>query len=57
MSSFAEGIDVPLSTATRIVNRLVKKGIAVRHRSDLDRRTVEIDLRPLRLRARPAIPR
>lgn len=46
MSSFAEGIDVPLSTATRIVNRLVKKGIAVRHRSDLDRRTVEIDLSP-----------
>jgi DNA-binding MarR family transcriptional regulator len=46
MSNFAEGIDVPLSTATRIVNRLVKKGIAVRYRSDLDRRTVEIDLSP-----------
>ncbi len=46
MSSFAEGIDVPLSTATRIVNRLVKKGIAIRHRSEIDRRTVEIDLSP-----------
>ena len=44
MSAFAEGLDIPLSTATRIVNRLVKKGIAVRHRSELDRRIVEIDL-------------
>jgi DNA-binding MarR family transcriptional regulator len=44
MSDFADGIDVPLSTATRIVNRLVKKGLAVRYRSELDRRTVEIDL-------------
>jgi DNA-binding MarR family transcriptional regulator len=46
MSTFAEGIDVPLSTATRIVNRLVKKGIAVRNRSELDRRIVEVDLSP-----------
>jgi len=46
MSDFAEGVDVPLSTATRIANRLVKKGIAVRHRSELDRRIVEIDLSP-----------
>jgi DNA-binding MarR family transcriptional regulator len=44
MSDFAQGTDVPLSTATRIVNRLVKKGIVVRHRSDEDRRIVEIDL-------------
>ncbi len=46
MSDFALGIDVPLSTATRIVNRLVKKGIAARHRSELDRRIVEVDLSP-----------
>jgi DNA-binding MarR family transcriptional regulator len=46
MSAFAEGIDVPLSTATRIVNRLVKKDFVVRHRSDLDRRIVEVDLSP-----------
>ena len=46
MSAFAEGLDIPLSTATRIVNRLVKKGIAVRHRSDFDRRIVEVDLSP-----------
>ncbi len=46
MTDFSEGIDVPLSTATRIVNRLVKKGIVVRRRSDHDRRIVEIDLSP-----------
>jgi len=34
-------------TATRIVNRLVKKGIVVRRRSDLDRRIVEVDLSPI----------
>jgi DNA-binding MarR family transcriptional regulator len=44
MSDFAKGIGVPLSTATRIVNRLVKKGIVVRQRSDMDRRIVEVDL-------------
>jgi DNA-binding MarR family transcriptional regulator len=44
MSDYAQGIGVPLSTATRIVNRLVKKGIVVRRRSDEDRRIVEIDL-------------
>jgi DNA-binding MarR family transcriptional regulator len=32
MSDFAKGIGVPLSTATRIVNRLVKTGIVVRQR-------------------------
>ena len=47
MTDFAKGIDVPLSTATRIVNRLVKKGVVVRRRSDLDRRIVEIDLSPI----------
>ena len=46
MSDYSEGIGVPLSTATRIVNRLVKKGIVVRRRSDHDRRIVEIDLSP-----------
>lgn len=47
MTDFAKGIDVPLSTATRIVNRLVKKGVVVRRRSDQDRRIVEIDLSPI----------
>jgi DNA-binding MarR family transcriptional regulator len=47
MSDFAKGIGVPLSTATRIVNRLVKKSLVVRRRSDLDRRIVEIDLSPM----------
>jgi len=47
MTDFAQGIGVPLSTATRIVNRLVKKGMVVRYRSDHDRRIVEIDLSPI----------
>jgi DNA-binding MarR family transcriptional regulator len=47
MTEFAQGIGVPLSTATRIVNRLVKKDLAVRRRSDHDRRIVEIDLSPI----------
>jgi DNA-binding MarR family transcriptional regulator len=47
MTEFAQGIGVPLSTATRIVNRLVKKGLAVRCRSDHDRRIVEVDLSPI----------
>lgn len=47
MSDFAQGIKVPLSTATRIVNRMVKKGLVTRRRSDLDRRIVEIDLSPV----------
>jgi DNA-binding MarR family transcriptional regulator len=47
MTDFAKGIQVPLSTATRIANRLVKKGHLVRRRSDLDRRIVEVDLSPL----------
>lgn len=46
MSDFAQGVSVPLSTATRIVNRMVKKGLVIRQRSDLDRRIVEIDLSP-----------
>lgn len=47
MSDFAQGIEVPLSTATRIVNRMVKKGLVARRRSELDRRIVEIDLSPV----------
>lgn len=47
MTEFAKGTGVPLSTATRIVNRLVDKGHVVRRRSDLDRRIVEIDLSPI----------
>jgi len=47
MTDFANGIGVPLSTATRIVNRLVKKGLAVRVRSEKDRRIVEVDMSPI----------
>ncbi|MEO6802601.1 MAG: MarR family transcriptional regulator [Granulicella sp.] len=47
MTDFAKGINVPLSTATRIVNRLVKKNLVVRRRSEFDRRIVEVDLSPI----------
>ncbi len=44
MSAFAEALDVPLSTATHTVDRLVAKGLVQRSRPDDDRRVVEVDL-------------
>ena len=44
MSEFANGMRVPLSTATHLVNRLVEKGLFVRERSETDRRAVKIRL-------------
>ena len=44
MSEFAKGVDVPLSTATRIVGRLVRKGLVVRIRPEDDRRVVRVGL-------------
>ena len=44
MSSLAEGLGVPLSTATHTVDRLVAKGLAVRNRSDEDRRVVQVEM-------------
>jgi DNA-binding MarR family transcriptional regulator len=44
MSDFANTFGVPLSTATHIVERLVKKGFAVRKRSETDRRLVYVEL-------------
>jgi DNA-binding MarR family transcriptional regulator len=46
MSEFAKGRDIPLSTATHLVNRLVAKGLMVRERSEHDRRIVNVDLSP-----------
>lgn len=43
MSSLAVDIDVPVSTATRIVDQLVSKGLLVRHPSSQDARKVEVD--------------
>ena len=44
MSQIADYIQVPMSTATSIVDRLVKKGLAKRGRSETDRRIVVISL-------------
>ncbi|WP_028400133.1 MarR family winged helix-turn-helix transcriptional regulator [Ectobacillus panaciterrae] len=44
MSEIAELLDIPMSTATGVVNRLVKKGYLERYRSEADRRIVVIRL-------------
>jgi DNA-binding MarR family transcriptional regulator len=44
MAEFAKGVGVPLSTATRLVDRLIEKGVVTRQRSDDDRRIVRIAL-------------
>lgn len=44
MSQIADHINIPMSTATGIVDRLVKKGYLKRDRSDNDRRIVVIQL-------------
>ncbi|TEB07915.1 Transcriptional repressor MprA [Pelotomaculum schinkii] len=44
MSSLAQGMSVPMSTATGIVDRLVKKGLLDRGRSEEDRRVVTVSL-------------
>ncbi|HEX5431558.1 MAG TPA: MarR family transcriptional regulator [Bryobacteraceae bacterium] len=44
MSNLAEALDVPLSTATHTVDRLVAKSLAVRNRSEQDRRIVQVEM-------------
>lgn len=44
MSQIADYINIPMSTATGMVERLVKKGYIERNRSDSDRRIVTISL-------------
>lgn len=44
MSNLAQGMAVPMSTATGIVDRLVKKGLLTRGRSEEDRRVVTVSL-------------
>jgi DNA-binding MarR family transcriptional regulator len=44
MSQIADMLDIPMSTATGVVNRLVKKGYLERYRSEADRRIVVIRL-------------
>ena len=47
MSEFSRGVDVPLSTATRLVDRLAGKGLLIRKRSEEDRRVVRVALSEL----------
>ena len=44
MTDLAEDLKIPLSTATHIMDRLVKKGLATRLRLDDDRRVVQVQL-------------
>jgi DNA-binding MarR family transcriptional regulator len=44
MSDLAEDLKIPLSTATHIMDRLVRKGLATRLRLDDDRRVVQVQL-------------
>ena len=44
MSELADFMDIPLSTATSLVNRLVEKKQVVRQRSEEDRRIVRVHL-------------
>jgi len=44
MTDFSEVLGAPLSTATRIVERLIEKGLAIRSRIEDDRRVVRVDL-------------
>jgi DNA-binding MarR family transcriptional regulator len=44
MSSLAESLGVPLSTATHTVDRLVAKGLVLRNRSETDRRVVQVEM-------------
>jgi DNA-binding MarR family transcriptional regulator len=44
MTDFSERIGVPLSTATRTVERLTNKGLAARSRIEDDRRVVQVEM-------------
>jgi MarR family transcriptional regulator, organic hydroperoxide resistance regulator len=44
MTDFAELLGAPLSTATRMVERLIHKGLATRSRIEDDRRVVHVEL-------------
>ena len=44
MTDLAEALGVPLSTATRLVERLIQKGLVTRSRIEDDRRVVRVEL-------------
>lgn len=49
MTDFASELGVPLSTATHTIDRLVRKGLVVRVRSEQDRRVVQVEMSPIGL--------
>ncbi len=44
MTDLSEALGVPLSTATRLVERLIQKGLVTRSRIEDDRRVVRVEL-------------
>lgn len=46
MTDFATELGVPLSTATHTIDRLVRKGLVMRIRSEEDRRIVQVEMSP-----------
>lgn len=46
MTDFASELGVPLSTATHAIDRLVRKGLVTRVRSEQDRRVVQVEMSP-----------
>jgi len=44
MTDFAAELGVPLSTATHTIDRLVRKGLVMRVRSEQDRRIVQVEM-------------
>jgi DNA-binding MarR family transcriptional regulator len=44
MTELAELLNVPLSTATHLVDRLCERALVIRTRSDQDRRVVEVQM-------------
>jgi DNA-binding MarR family transcriptional regulator len=44
MTDLSETMGMPLSTATRMVERLIQKGLAIRSRIEDDRRVVQVEL-------------
>jgi DNA-binding MarR family transcriptional regulator len=50
MTALAQGLHLPLSTATHRIDKLVTRGLVERNRSESDRRIVAVSLTPLGLK-------
>lgn len=55
MTEFASELGVPLSTATHTIDRLVRKGLVIRVRSEQDRRIVQVEMSPQGLEFQTAL--